>query len=224
MNQRWAVRTARAGTWVASLVFVLWAVLVVNVAWTLASQPAGDIDVVIAQGELLASALSLVLQPLLFVATAVTARATMNTVREMRDARIQAQRLEELRRVDLERQSVRDDAWRLIGNMYAIAGGAGAIGGGLAAGWLGRLRRSVEEPLMQTALGMADRVADAVAAAERLIDAPGPWRRPAEHLRDIAVALGAAMADAGRSQALAARVPDAIDALRAALPGRTPTA
>lgn len=209
---------ARAGMAVALLVFALWAFIVIRAAWTLASQPAARTDIAITQGELLASAMSLVLQPLLFVATAVTARATMNTVREMRDARDQEARLEDARRADHHRQAVRDDAWLLIGHVYAIAGIVGAVGGVLATARFGRLRRSVEEPVLRKALLALDRTAEAVAAAERLIDKPGPWRAPAERLRDLAVELSGQLAEPRHAQALAADVPDALKALRSALP------
>lgn len=223
MGARWSRRIGRAGTWLGLAVFALWAWVVVRVAWSLASQPAGGTDAAVAQGELLVSALSLVLQPLLFVATAVTARATINTVREMRDTRTQERQFEKARRGDVEIQAIRDDAWLLIGNVYAIAGVAGAVGGVLSRAFLGRVRRSVEHPLMQTALSTPARVAEAICAAERLIDARGPWATHAEALRDIVLDLSGELSNVGRSQALIGRIPQAIDDLRDALPRHAAT-
>lgn len=221
MNRSWLLRRlAGAAALVVSAGFLLYAFVAWRAAWALVSQPADDVGTSVAQGELLLATINAILQPVLLFATAITAFATWRTVREMREGRIQERQLELHRREDATRVAIRRDAWLLIGNVYAVT----ALVGGLSAmnrkaSRFGRVRGSVEQPMMQASLRSTDRVADAMIAASRLQDMPGPWAAPAGELAQLVLDIVGVSPDVERAMALANQVADPVQRLRDALPG-----
>lgn len=205
----------------AGLAYVFYSVVVVRAGWAIATQPASDVGTTVAQTELLGSTVGVVLQPLLLVATLATAMATWLTVREMRAGRDQERQLNDERRRGAADDAVRHDAWLLIGIVYATAGTAATIGATLqAASRFGRVRRSIEQPMMQTAFSTTGQIAEGTAAALRLQDVPGAWGQPARELSDLLLELASAMTDARHSQAVAEKITEPVQRLRDALPGR----
>lgn len=199
--------------------FLLYAYLVLRVGWTMASQPADDVATSVAQGELLAATINLILGPILLGATAVTALATWKTVGEMRDGRHQERQLELERRDAAAKAAIRQDAWILIGNVYAVAAVAGAVGAATrSASRFGRVRPSIEQPLIQVSFGNSDRITEATVAALRLQDASGPWAAPARELSQLLLDIFDAVPDPERAVALAAQVTEPVQRLRESLP------
>lgn len=161
----------------------------------------------------------MIFEPVLLFATVVTALATWRTVREMRDGRDQEQQLEQERREDAAGAAVREDAWLLIGNVYAVA----ALVGGISAMTreatrFGRVRRSIEQPMVQASLMSTERVAAATAAGLRLQDAPGPWGAPADELSRLLLSIVEAAPNVERAVALSGQVTEPVQRLRDALP------
>ncbi len=82
----------------------------------------------------------------------------------------------------------------------------------------GRVRASIEQPLIEASLRSNDQVAEATVAALRLQDVPGPWVAPAAELSQLILDIFDAVPDAERALALAAQITEPVQRLRDAMP------
>lgn len=198
--------------------FIAVLVTPVNVVWELVLSPEFSPELE-RRLRMLSDTVALSVGAAVLLVTAAAAVATWRTVREMGAGREQAAKIEADRAEAALQAEIRDQGWFVIAEFHsALAGLQGVTATIGRASIFGRIRPSVEGPLMAETFESHRRAARAVVSAQRLADTPGPWQRPASELSDLMLEAIEAVTDTHRLMAIAERAAGPLKLLQEGLP------
>ena len=220
-SRRWPSKAWLASAFAVSLtvgVVVGTGVGTVEAAWRLAVREDFTTGTAL-RAELLLAAVDFAASLVGLIVAGGVAVATFLTVREMRSSRLQAAEIEAEKAGAALQADIRDQGWFVVAEFHsALAGMQGVTAMAGRASVLGRVRPSVEAPLMAETFAAHKGAARAIVSAQRLADTPGPWQRPAAELSDLMLEAMGAITDAPRLMEIAGRAAGPLKALQEALP------